>query len=292
MSRKKFGDRKDAKRIKKIHSLAQISIDLKPNRSVSDVYINRKVDVTELVKYIEKRKAAGNEVTYFHAFMTGIGKLLYNRPLLNRFVANRHIYEHNDVKISFVAKVTFDDKSREVMMITKINPNDTIDTICEKIKKDLDKLRNKKEKKKEGANGAIDVLAKLPNFLRVPVVGIFKWCDKKGILPASLTKDNLYYSSIIVSNLGSIKCGAIFHNINDFGTCSSLATFGEIHDEEVIIDGKKQVRKFCEFGVNLDERIADGYYFAKSLKMLEDIFAKPENLEIRVGEKIEDVELR
>ena len=292
MSKRKLGDRRDAKRVRNLHGLAQLSIDLKPNRSVSDVYINRKIDVTELVKYIEKRKENGEHITYFHAFVAAIGRLLYNRPYMNRFVANRHLYEHNDVKISFVAKIAFDDKAREVMVITKIDPEDNINTVSEKIGKEIEKIRSKEGRKDKGANNATEVLGKLPNILRVPVVGAIKFMDKKGILPASLANDNLYYSSIIVSNLGSIKCGAIFHNINDFGSCSSLATFGEIHDEEVIIDGKKQVRKLCEFGINIDERIGDGYYFAKSLKILEDLLAHPEMLEQGAGEKIPDKELR
>ena len=285
--------RKDATRVKNVSGLAQISIDLKPNRSVSDVYINQKMDVTELVKYIEKKKKEGKEYTYFHAFVAATGKLLYNRPALNRFVANRHIWQHNDVKVSFVAKVAFSDKAKEIMMIVPIKPEDNIETIGKQIKSRVDKVRAKQEKEgKGGANGAIDVLGKLPNVLRIPVLGIFKWLDKKGLLPESLTADNIYYSSIIVSNLGSIKCGAIFHNINDFGSCSSLATFGEIHDEEVIIDGKKQIRKLCEFGINLDERIADGYYFAKSLRVLQYILDNPKMLEEKASEQIETAEIR
>ena len=170
-------------------------------------------------------------------------------------MANRHIYEHNDKVIGYVAKVAFDDKSEEIMMLTKINPSDDINTISKKVREDIEKLRSKKGKKKEGANDAIDMLGRLPNVLRVPVVGIFKFLDKKGLLPKSLCKDNLYYSSIIVSNLGSIKCGAIYHNINDFGCCSALATFGEIKEEEVMREGKKEKRKLCEFGINIDERI-------------------------------------
>ena len=285
--------RKDAKRVQDVTGLAQICIDLKPNRSVSDVYINQKLDVTELVKYIEKKKKAGEEYTYFHAFVTAIGKLLYNRPKMNRFVANRHLYEHNEVIVSFVAKVAFDDHAEEMMMLVPVKPNDNIKTISKQIKNQVDKVRARGEKGKTGgANGIIDVLGKLPNVLRVPVMGAFKWIDKKGLLPASLTGDNLYYSSIIVSNLGSIKCGAIFHNINDFGTCSSLATFGEIHEEEVIRDGKKSVRKLCELGVNLDERIADGYYFAKSLHVLQDILNNPESLEDKASEPVETAEIR
>ena len=279
---------RNARRVKDITGMQQIMIDLKPNRCDSDVYINQKMDVTKLVEYMDKRKKDGDEATYFHAFVTAIGKVFYNRNKLNRFVSNRHIYEHNDVVISFVAKVSFDDKSEEMMIMVPIEPNDNIDTISKKISGYVDKVRNSKSIDKEGANDAIDVLGKLPNGVRIPVVGMLKWCDKKGILPKSLVKDNLYYSSIILSNLGSIKCGAIYHNLTCFGTCSSLATIGEIKNEDIHYDdGTEEIRKICEFGINLDERIADGYYFAKSVRLLQYIFDNPELLEEDANKKID-----
>ena len=288
---KKYGG---AHRVKNVPGMNQISIDLKPHRSVSDVFINQKMDLTELAKYIEKKKKADEGVTYFHAFLTAIAKTVYNRPKLNYFVANRHIFEHDKVVLSFVAKVSFDDHSEEMMVMIPVEKNDTIYTIGDKIRKKVDSFRKRKtdEVDKEGANSAIDILAKFPNVLRVPVVGALKWADKKGLLPDSLGKDNLYYSTMIVSNLGSIGCGAIFHNITDFGNSSSLLTMGEIKDEEVIIDGKKTVKKLCEWGMNFDERIADGYYFAKSAKLLQHLLSNPELLEEPAGKKVELPELR
>lgn len=281
---------RDRKRIKDIDGLSQILIDLKPKRCDSDVFINQKMDVTNLVKYIEKKKKVNPNITYFHAFVTAIAKTIYNREKLNRFIANRHVYEHTEVIISFVAKVNFDDKSEEVMIIIPCDKEDTIDTISTKIIDKVSAFRNKTAKK-EGANDAITILGKLPNIIRVPVVGVLKWCDKQGFLPASLVKDNVYYSSMMVSNLGSLKCDAIYHNITDFGTCSSLLTMGEIKDEEVIINGKKEVRKLCEFGVNLDERIADGYYMIKSVKLLQHLFDNPKMLEEEMQKVIETSEI-
>lgn len=281
-----------AHRVKDITGMNQISVDLKPHRSVSDVYINQKMDLTNLVKYIGQKKKAGEEVTYFHAFLAAIGKTVYNRPRLNHFIANRHLWEHDKIIISFVAKVSFDDRSEEMMVMVPIDKDDNIYTIGKKIRQKVDSFRNKKASHKEGANSAIDILAKLPNFIRVPVVGVLKWTDKKGLLPSSLAKDNLYYSTMIVSNLGSIKCGAIFHNLNDFGNASSLLTMGEIKEEEVIVDGKKQIKQLCEWGMNFDERIADGYYFAKSAKILQHLLSNPELLERPANEKVDLPELR
>ncbi len=278
---------KNSKRIKNLKGIEQILIDLKPNRCDSDVYINQKMDLTNLVKYVSDK----DNITYFDAFTTAIAKTIYNRPKLNRYIKNRHVFEHTDIVISFVAKVSFDDKSEELMIVIKIDDSDNIYTISKKIKDKVGSIRNKTSVK-VGANSAIDVLGKLPNIIRVPIIGLLKWFDKKGILPSSLVKDNLYYSSIILSNLGSIKCGAIYHNITDFGTCSSLATMGEIKLEEVFIDGKKEKRNICEFGINLDERIADGYYFAKSVKLLQYIFDNPEMLNDRIDKKINFEEIR
>lgn len=278
-----MGYKSDSKKVKDINGLQQILIDLKPDRCDSDVYINQKFNVSKIVNYIENKKEEGFDITYFYVFLTVIGKLFYNRNKLNYFVANRHLYEHNDIRISFVAKVDFSDDSKEVMIMLPILPGDNIFTISKRVKEKIEGVRNSKERI-DGLNQFVDCLGKVPNIIRVPLVGIFKWLDKKGILPNSLIKDNIYYSSIIISNLGSIKCGAIYHNLTNFGTCSSLATVGEIKKEKGI-DGK--VIDVCEFGVNFDERVADGYYFVKSLKLAQYIFDNPSLLEEKVSNKIE-----
>ena len=277
---------RNAKRVKNLHGMEQIALDIKPRRSDSFVYSQVDLDMTNLVKYIEKKKKQGEKITVFHAFVTAIGKVLYNREKLNNFVQNRHVFKHNDVVVGFVAKVAFEDHAEEMMIMVPIKEDDNIDTISKFIKGKVDGIRTR-EFKKEGANDAIDVLGKLPNIIRVPLVGLLKWMDDKGLLPASLCKDNLYYSSTIVSNLGAIGSNSIHHNLTNFGTSSSLITMGEIADKEVINGDKKQVRKICDWGVAFDERVADGFYLIKSLKMLQHIFDNPEMLEEDASKKIE-----
>ena len=135
------------------------------------------------------------------------------------------------------------------------------------------------------ANGAADTLGKLPKFLRVPVVGTLKWLDSHGWLPKSITDDNLYYSSAILSNIGTFKVGAIYHNLTNFGTASSLITFGEIKKED---NGKY----YMEMGATIDERIADGFYFCKALKLIEYMFETPELMLKPAGEKVKYPENR
>lgn len=282
--------RKDAKKVKNIDGLHNILIDLKPRRCDSDVYINQKIDMTNLVKYIDKKKKENNEykITYFHAIAMAFAKVFYNRKLLNRFICDRTTYERNDVIIAFVAKIAFDDKSEEVMINIKVDKDDNIYDISRKISEKVNKIRNSKETKKENTNNIVDFVGTLPKLIRIPIMGIFKYIDKKGMLPESFTKDNLYYSSIILSNLGNLKIGSIYHNLTNFGTSSLLATIGLIHKDKIVDDkGKEKTVDICDFGINCDERIADGYYFAKSIKMFEYIIENPELLEDKACEKIE-----
>jgi len=280
--KRKFGDRKDAKRCRDIGGMNQICIDLKPKRYMSELYLNEKVDVTNLVDYINSQKEKGNNITYFHAFALSIAKTIYNRPLLNRFVANRHIYEHNNVSLSFVMKIDFTDKSEEIMVVMPVDEDDNIFTISKKISEKVNAIR-KKGDTGEGANDIINVVGKMPNIIRIPIVGVLKLMDKKGILPSSIIKDNLYYSSMVLSNLGSLKSSAIYHNVTEFGTCPGLITMGEIKEEVV----NKQKKYYCEFGMTMDERTTDGFYLIKSIKLMEYILNNPHLLEGRANEKIE-----
>lgn len=285
-----FKDRRDGTRVKDINGLNVLIAHIKPLRCDSDVYINEKIDVTELVKYVEKKnkniKNKEDRLTYFHAFSMAIAKTVYNRPLLNRFIVNKTFYDRNNVSLSYVAKVAFEDTSKEFMSVLNVKDDWNINDLSTELKQQVNKIRSNSG---GTTDGAIDLVGKLPKFLRNIIVWIFKFLDRHDLIPESMTKDLLYYSTIIISNLGSIGCDSIYHNLTDFGTNSILMTIGEIHKEQVVNkNGKVEVRDFCNFGITLDERIADGFYFAKSVQLFAYILQNPKLLEGDANEKIEN----
>ncbi len=273
--------RKDAKRIKNISGMTQILIDIKPRRSLGELYIDQQMDVTELVKYIRNLKKNDKSITYFHAFMTLFAKVIYNRPVLNRFIANHHVYEHNDISLSYVMKVAFNDKSEELMVVMPISNDDNLFSISQKISAKVNNIRNQSDNG-TGANNAINILGKLPNLLRIPLISLFMFCDRHGFLPASLIKDNLYYSSMLVSNVGSLHCDGIYHNVTDFGTCSGIITIGEIKEVKV----KNETKYYCDLGITIDERITDGFYLIKSIHLMQYILSNPKLLENKISEEV------
>ena len=285
-TKKRWRDRRDGKRID-VPAMSKVMTYIK-NREESYVYINRKFDVTDLIKYMKKKKEKNPDLTYFHAFSMAIAKTVYNRPRLNTFIMNHNFYQRNDVILTFVAKVTFEDNSKEIMALIKVDPEDTIDDLSRKIKEKVNKFRNQKEQ--TSTDDSLDTLGKLPNWmLKFIVAPLFKWLDRHDKLPKALNEEFLYNSTVILSNLGSIKCGAIHHNLTNFGTNSCILTIGDIHKEQVVMpNGKVEIRDIVEFGINLDERIGDGVYFSKSVNLLNYIMTHPETLEEKANEIYEE----
>ena len=258
-------------KVKDVTGMQNIMFDLKPNRCESEVYMNANIDVTEFVKYMKDLKEKYKDVTFFHGFVHIMGKVIHQYPYLNRFVQNRTLYEHDEVSIAFVAKAEFNDQSEEFMTCLPISEHDTILDVSKNLKARIDKIRDKKSNANtDGANNVVDKIGHVWRPLRSFIVGILKWWDRVFGLPGSIADENIYYSTLIVSNLGTFKTPGIYHNLANLGTSSGLATFGEIREE----NGKYMMN----LGITLDERIADGFYFCRALKAIEYLFAHPELL--------------
>ena len=133
-------------------------------------------------------------------------------------------------------------------------------------------------------------LQKLPRWLMMFVMWIFRTLDFYGKMPLALTRDDPNYATLFLTNLGSIKCPAVYHHLNNYGTNSIMMSIGTIRQKEVVgADGEREIREVVDLGVTIDERIADGFYFARSLKIIQHLLSNPELLDRPLKEEIEFV---
>ena len=283
---KKRGDRKDGRWIRDIDGFHFIMPYLMPNRCDSEVYIEELIDVTEMVKYIEAHNSVNKEfrLTPFHVITAAVGKIIYHRPYLNRFVAGRRLYQRNKITLAFVVKRRFNDEAEESLLVTEIKEDTTLEQISRRIAGDAQNIR------KEGGNDIndlLDKLSKLPRWLMRLAMCVFRFLDFHGWMPESICRGDSNYASVLLSNLGSIKCNAVYHHLNNYGTNSIVITIGRIHKELMADDdGNTSVRDVVAIGATADERIADGFYFARSIRMLEEILRDPQQLENKMKSEI------
>lgn len=283
---RKWGDRYDAYRIRDIDGIHFYMAYLMPKRTEAEVYINEKIDVTELLKYIEKKNATGErKVTVFHCVIAAVIRTIMMRPLLNRYISGKRYYMRNEISLGFTVKRQFEDHAEETLMIYRPKDEENLEAITDRISSKVKSIR--KEKKGQSVDDILNIVKKLPK----PIMNLFMFfmrtVDVLGLMPKSFSSVDTNYCTVLLSNLGSIKCDAVYHHLNNMGTNGIVITIGEIH-KEVMVDenGEQVVRDVVSLGVTLDERIADGFYFARSLKLVKHLFKNPELLDKTFKEEI------
>jgi len=286
MSRK-WGDRKDGVRLKKISSMHAIMPLIFPNRCDNEAFISERIDLTNINAYLAKKNADHPEYAYnlFQVMIAAILKTITLRPKMNRFIANQTMYQRNEVTAAFTVKKIFSDNGAEALARIHSKDSDTIDTIHNEIYRQISFCRSDE---KDASTASMDVLQKLPVFLLKLVGVIVRFLDRHGWMPSGMIATDPFYCSVVLSNLGSIKLHAGYHHLTNWGTCSVFCVVGEIkkrpfYDEE----GNMEMRSSVDLGLTVDERIADGYYYSKTIRLLKHLLENPELLERPFGEKVD-----
>lgn len=288
--KRRRGDRKDARRVRDIDSFHSFLVHLYPNRTDSEVYLKADLDIGRLLEYIrEKNEGLDDErykVTIFHTVLAAVAKVIKARPLLNRYVSGRKFYERDSITMSFVAKKQFTDHAEEALMLLRPDDSFTLETYTKKVVGEVHEARNGNDD--YGADNILNFIQKLPGFVTRFVAFMLRRLDNIGKVPAAIYDVDPNQTTVLFSNLGSIKCDAVYHHLNNFGTNSIIITIGAAKKVyETAADGSIVSRDILPIGVTIDERIADGFYFARSVKIIEHILQHPEILDAPLGEDFE-----
>lgn len=271
-------NRKDAKWVKPKDAVQAIMPHLMDKRTDAEVSYQMQFDITELCKWVDKQNENLKDfkMSYFQALVSCFGMTVYNRDCLNRFVKNKRIYERYKVNMAFVAKNKFSDSAEEKLISVDLDPEENAVDFAHKLSIDIWKAKNAEDK---DFDKTLNAVASLPTPILSLVFKFVKMLDKHGWTPDFLTQGDLNYATVLLTNLGSIGANSCYHHLNNYGTNSIMIAVGKIRDE-----GKK---KIVDIQFTFDERIADGFYFAKSINLAQYIANNPKLLEQKISTKVE-----
>jgi len=286
-TKKKRGDRKDATWIRDADPLHSFMPYLLLGRTDNEALLNDEIDITRVTQYLEK-KNADNPVfkyTMFHVIVAAMIKTITLRPKMNRFIANKNMYQRNEVSAAFTIKKIFSDEGGEALAFLHAKDDSTLETIHEDL---FRQISHCKSEKNDASTDVMDLLVKFPRFLVKFVVWILTRLDVHGWIPQSIIATDPYYSSVVLSNVGSIKLKCGYHHLTNWGTCSVFCLIGEKNTRPVYDEhGNVQMKEMLDIGLTIDERIADGYYYAKTIKLLKYLLQNPELLERPASEPVD-----
>lgn len=285
--KKRLGDRKDGALLRELDSMHMIMPLLYPNRCDNEAFITERIDLTHANAWLAAQNAKNPEYKYnlFQLIVTAILKTITLRPKMNRFIANGNMYQRNEISAAFVVKKLFADNGAEALAIVRSKEDFTVHSIHDEIFRQVSFCRSDKVDK---STESMDIVTKLPRFLVKAFVRFVCMLDRHGKVPKSLIETDPYYSSVVLSNLGSIKLHSGYHHLTNWGTTSMFCTVGEkkprpFYDAE----GNMTMCDSIDLGLTVDERIADGYYYSKTVRLLRTLLENPELLELPLKEEVE-----
>ena len=285
--KKRRGDRKDGRLLRELDSLHFITGIIYPNRCDNEAYVSERIDLTAMNAYLAEKNQTETDFPYtmFHLVVAALLRTITQRPKLNRFIVNSNFYQRNEVSAAFVVKKQFSDKGAEALAFLHSREDNTLADVHEYIRRQVQDCRSEKV---DSSTENMDILNKLPRWLGKTAVKFIMWLDKHGWVPKDMVATDPYYSSVVISNLGSIKLKCGYHHLTNWGTCSLFCIIGEKKKSPFINeDGTVTMRETLELGLTIDERLADGYYYSKSVRLLEYLLTHPEELEKPMSEEVQ-----
>lgn len=274
--RRRFGDRKDGYRLRKADPFFRIIPYLMKERSDAQVFFEDRIYLEETDKLIRQLRNEGHAVGFLHVVIASMVRTISQRPKINRFVVGRKTYARKDISFSIAIKKDMSDDSPETTVKITFEPTDTIYDVIKKINIEIDINKNIVE---NSTDRAAKIFTYLPGFLLNWSLNFVRFLDNHGKLPRFLTNLSPFHSSVFLTDLGSLGIKGVYHHIYNLGTNTLFIAFGIKTREQYIDENNKvTIKKSMDLKVVVDERVVDGYYFAKSIKLAKRIMANPKQL--------------
>ena len=289
--KRRFGDRNDGYRIKEADPIHSFMPFMLPNRCDNEAVMSELVTLDKINEYVAKKNETNPEFKYtmFHVICAAIAKTMYLRPKMNYFYKNKRLFERKFISETFIVKRQLVDNAGETLAIVNFDTDSELSPL-EQLHSKLEKIvfAVRKENKDDGATDTMSFLKKLPKFILDIFMGFINFLDNHGRLFKDFVKIDPYHQSVFLSNTGSIKLTAEYHHLANFGTNSFFVLIGEKHMHPFYDkDGNVEMKEALRLGLTIDERIADGTYFANSLKILRNIFENPDLLDLPFSASID-----
>ena len=286
-TKRKRGDRRDGVWLKDLDALHTIMPYIYPNRADNEAFISERIDIEPINRYLEEknRNNDGEPYNFFQILIAAIVKTITLRPKMNRFIQGYRIYQRNVLTMGFVVKKEFKDESHEALAFIPFESDTTIETVHQKI---LDEIHSCRGEALDNSTAGMEGMKKLPKPVLTFVMWLMRKLDFYGRVPESLVKADPNYASCFITNLGSIKLKSGYHHLSNWGTNSVFVIIGEkklspFYDEK----GNVTMKETIDLGLTIDERIADGFYYSRTIKLLKHLLHNPELLELPADQEVD-----
>ncbi|MBO6239902.1 MAG: 2-oxo acid dehydrogenase subunit E2 [Butyrivibrio sp.] len=283
LGKRRLGDRSDGVQIRDIDAMHYVMPLMYPNRCDNEAYMKLSVDISKTEDYIKKYNENHPEsrVAIFDIIIAAMLKTLRHRPQMNRFIANQTMYQRNAITAAFTVKKEFRDDGDETLARIVAEDTDTLESISFKVRDQIAKCKVQDDE----STDAMNFIKKLP--AKHCIGAAARFLDRHGWMPKSVIATDPYQCSVVLTNLGSLGMDIGYHHLMNWGTNSIFVIVGtKKYKPYYDKDGNVTMKRVIDLAITLDERISDGFYYGRSLRLVQKLIENPELLESELSKEI------
>ena len=250
------------------------------NRTESTIYMDQIIEMDVTMEFIsswnENSPKGRLKMSVMQILLAAFARTVAQRPALNRFVSNFRHYQRNNISVSFVTKKNLTDDGAETNVTMPFRADDTLDSVNERFTQFVGAAKSDDGNK---SDDDVDLFEKLPIFVLRFAIGLLKFLDRRNWIPKSMIRLLPFYCSAFLTNVGSLKLDAPFHHNFETGNCGIFISLGRLRFEKFIDkDNMIRDRRMVSIRYTFDDRIVDGIYSGRAMKLLKSYIENPEKL--------------
>ena len=288
-NKRRFGDRKDGRLLRSLPAFNKFIPYIMPARNDRTNQYEESFEVSSVDRMLRRLRVDGYKgIGILHFLIAGYIRGLSMLPGMNRFVVGRRVYARNNIEVVMTVKRSLAVDATETTIKVEFEPTDTIIDVYRKMTEKIDEIKTSEDT--NNTEDVADALCRAPRFLLRFAVAVIRMLDYFGWLPESLTSASPFHGSMIITDLGSLRIGPVYHHLYTFGTLPVFVAFGaKRHSYELDRHGEMVDRKYIDCKFVMDEGTVDGHYYAQFLQAFRYMFLHPELLEAPPTRVVEDV---
>ncbi len=288
-TRRRMGDRKDGRLLRSLNAFSKFIPYIMPQRVDRLVGYEESFEISEVDRRLRQLRVEGYKgIGLLHFLIACHIRVISMLPGVNRFIAGRRVYAHNDISIVMTVKHSMSVDATETTIKVHFQPTDTIFDVYRKMNEKIEEIKTAEED--NNTEEVAGFFAKFPRFLLRFALTIVRIMDYFGWLPDSIVEASPFHGSMIITDLGSLRIGPVYHHIYNFGTLPVFIAFGSKYRKYEISKKRELVEnKYIDTKMVIDEGIVDGHYYAQLLQAYRYMFQHPEILETPPTKVVEDI---
>lgn len=268
--------RSDGRPLKSIGPVMKLAPYIADRRTDALVFAKETIFTEDLDSYLADQRRQGRHVSYTAVMMAGLVRTIAERPQLNRFVVNGRLYARHGIHISMMVRRSREEDAEETSTKLTFTGTENIFEVAAAVDRAVAEVSGGD---RDGAAATAERIMAWPGPTKQFLVGLLKLMDRWNVLPRTLVQVSPFHASVFFSQLKSIRSDYVYHHLWNVGTAGIFVALGEAKDVVVPSAGSVVIRRACEIGLTLDERVCDGLYLSRSLDLLTSYLANPRQLE-------------